>query len=57
MGAREVMEEVALEELDPRFQTNAANARKAIGKNPAYAMDILQSILVRQPGCLRRGAS
>ncbi len=46
------MEEVALSDLDNRVQKQVENARKAVDKNPTYAVDILSNILVRQPGCL-----
>ncbi len=46
------MEEVALTDLDTRVQKQVENARKAVDKNPGYAVDILSNILARQPGCL-----
>lgn len=46
------MEEVALTNLDTRVQKQVENAKKAVDKNPGYAVDILTNILVRQPGCL-----
>ena len=39
------MKEVALDNLDPREQKQVQNAIKAIGKNPAYAIDILSNIM------------
>ncbi|PXA02970.1 hypothetical protein DDZ13_14380 [Coraliomargarita sinensis] len=46
------MEEVYLKDLDSRIQKQVENARKAIDKNPAYAVDILANIVSRHPGCL-----
>jgi tetratricopeptide (TPR) repeat protein len=46
------MEEILLKDLDPRLQKQVENARKAIDKNPAYAVDILVNIVSRYPGCL-----
>lgn len=46
------MEEVALKDLDNRLQKQVENARKAVDKNPSYAVDILQNICARNPGCL-----
>lgn len=46
------MEEITLNDLDSRLQKQVDNARKAIGKNPAYAVDILANIVSRHPGCL-----
>jgi len=46
------MEEVALKDLDSRLQKQIDNARKAVDKNPAYAVDILLNIVNRNPGCL-----
>ena len=46
------MQEVALKDLDPRLQKQVENARKAIDKNPTYAVDITMNILSRNPGCL-----
>ena len=46
------MEEVALDNLDPRLQKQVQNADKAISKNPVYAIDILSNIIQRHPGCL-----
>lgn len=46
------MEETALSDLDSRIQKQVENARKAIDKNPTYAIDILTNILSRNPGCL-----
>ena len=46
------MEEVALKDLDPRLQKQIENARKAVDKNPAYAVDIVSNIVIRHPECL-----
>ena len=46
------MEETALRDLDSRLQKQVENARKAVDKNPAYAVDILLNIVNRNPGCL-----
>ncbi|MFP4069979.1 MAG: tetratricopeptide repeat protein [Opitutales bacterium] len=46
------MEEVALKDLDTRLQKQIENARKAVDKNPTYAVDILMNIVNRNPGCL-----
>lgn len=48
----EIMEEILLKELDPRLQKQVENARKAIDKNPSYAVDILSNISARNPACL-----
>jgi tetratricopeptide (TPR) repeat protein len=47
-----MMEEIALTDLDTRVQKQIENARKAVDRNPGYAVDILLNILVRHPGCL-----
>lgn len=46
------MEEVALKDLDPRLQKQIENARKAVDKNPYYAVDIMSNIVGRHPECL-----
>lgn len=46
------MEEIALNDLDARVQKQIENARKALDRNPGYAVDILKNILARHPGCL-----
>ena len=46
------MEEIALKDLDIRLQKQIENARKAVDKNPSYAVDILSNILSRHPACL-----
>ena len=46
------MEEVALKDLDTRLQKQIENARKAVDKNPSYAVDILTNIVARNPACL-----
>jgi tetratricopeptide (TPR) repeat protein len=46
------MEEVALQDLDSRLQKQIENARKAVDKNPTYAIDILVNIVTRNPHCL-----
>lgn len=46
------MEEVALKDLDTRLQKQVENARKAVDKNPSYAVDILTNIVSRNPSCL-----
>ncbi len=46
------MEEVALQDLDTRLQKQIENARKAVEKNPTYAIDIMSNIVARNPNCL-----
>lgn len=46
------MEEIPLKDLDNRLQKQIENARKAIDKNPTYAVDILANIVSRNPACL-----
>lgn len=46
------MQEVTLRDLDSRLQKQIENARKAMDKNPTYAVDILTNIVNRNPGCL-----
>lgn len=46
------MEPNVLKDLDPRLQKQVDNARKAVDKNPAYAIDIISTIVARHPGCL-----
>jgi tetratricopeptide (TPR) repeat protein len=46
------MEEVALKDLDHRLQKQIENARKAVDKNPSYAVDIMSNIVARHPECL-----
>lgn len=46
------MDEITLKDLDSRLQKQVDNARKAIDKNPAYAVNILANIVSRHPGCL-----
>ncbi|MDQ8193048.1 tetratricopeptide repeat protein [Coraliomargarita sp. SDUM461004] len=46
------MEEVALKDLDTRLQKQIENARKAVDKNPTYAVDILTNIVSRNHACL-----
>ncbi|NBB79351.1 MAG: tetratricopeptide repeat protein [Verrucomicrobia bacterium] len=46
------MEEIQLKDLDQRLQKQIDNARKAIDKNPSYAVDILSNISSRNPACL-----
>ena len=46
------MDEISLKDLDSRLQKQVDNARKAIDKNPAYAVNILTNIVSRHPGCL-----
>lgn len=46
------MEEALLKDLDARLQKQIENARKAIDKNPAYAVDIFSNISNRNPACL-----
>jgi tetratricopeptide (TPR) repeat protein len=46
------MEEITLKDLDPRLQKQVGNARKAMDKNPTYAVDILLNIVNRNPACL-----
>jgi tetratricopeptide (TPR) repeat protein len=51
------MKKVALTELDPRLQKQVTAAEQQLKTNPQYAMEILNGILGRNPGCLevRRG--
>lgn len=46
------MEEITLKELDNRLHKQIENARKALDKNPSYAVDILSNIVARNPNCL-----
>ncbi len=46
------MEELTLKDLDTRLQKQIENARKAVDKNPSYAVDILTNIVSRYPACL-----
>jgi len=46
------MEETLLKDLDHRLHKQIENARKAIDKNPSYAVDILSNISSRNPACL-----
>jgi len=46
------MEEISLSSLDSRIHKQVDNARKAISKNPTYAINILNNIISRHPGCL-----
>lgn len=46
------MEEVTLQDLDSRLQKQIENARKAVDKNPTYAIDIMVNIVTRNPHCL-----
>lgn len=46
------MEEVTLKDLDIRLQKQIENARKAVDKNPSYAVDIMTNIVARHPDCL-----
>lgn len=46
------MKEITLADLDPRLQKQVDNARKSLGKNSAYAIDIMSGIVARNPGCL-----
>lgn len=46
------MEETFLKDLDSRLQKQIENAQKSIDKNPAYSIDILSSIVSRNPACL-----
>lgn len=46
------MQEVTLRDLDSRLQKQIENARKAVDKNPTYAVDILSNIVNRNPSCL-----
>jgi tetratricopeptide (TPR) repeat protein len=46
------MAEITLKDLDPRLQKQIENARKAVDKNPTYAVDILLNIVSRNPACL-----
>jgi len=46
------MEETPLKDLDKRLQKQVENAKKALDKNSAYAVDILANIVNRNPSCL-----
>ena len=46
------MEEIALKDLDSRLLKQIENARKALTTNPAYAVDVMSSIVERNPQCL-----
>ncbi|MFP4165827.1 MAG: tetratricopeptide repeat protein [Opitutales bacterium] len=46
------MKEITLKDLDSRLQKQVENAKKAVDKNPAYAIDILSNIVQRNAGCL-----
>ncbi|MGB0414484.1 MAG: tetratricopeptide repeat protein [Coraliomargarita sp.] len=46
------MEEITLKDLDPRLQKQIENARKSLGKNPTYSVDVLMNIVNRNPGCV-----
>lgn len=46
------MEETALKDLDSRLFKQIENARKALATNPAYAVDVMSSIVKRNPECL-----
>ena len=46
------MKKVALTELDPRLQKQVAAAEQQLKTNPQYAMEILNGILARNPGCI-----
>lgn len=47
-----IMEEITLQKLDSRLQKQIENARKAVDKNPTYAIDIMTNIVTRNPNCL-----
>ena len=49
---KNAMEEITLKDLDPRLQKQIENARKAVDKNPTYAVDIMTNIVGRNPECL-----
>jgi tetratricopeptide (TPR) repeat protein len=46
------MKKVALTELDPRVQKQVSAAESQLKTNPQYAIEILQGILGRNPGCI-----
>ncbi len=46
------MPEIPVNDLDPRQQKQVENARKAMERNPGYAIDVLTTIVTRHPGCL-----
>ena len=46
------MKKVALTELDPRLQKQITAADQQLKTNPQYAVEVLSSILVRNPGCI-----
>lgn len=46
------IEEISLNDIDPRLRKQVDNARKNIAKNPAYVVEVCTGILQRHPGCL-----
>ncbi|PHX79711.1 MAG: hypothetical protein CK541_03570 [Opitutia bacterium] len=46
------MKKVALTELDPRLQKQVSAADQQMKTNPQYAVEVLTSILARNPGCI-----
>lgn len=46
------IEEITLNDLDPRLRKQVENARKNLSKNPTYAVEVCVGILQRHPGCV-----
>lgn len=46
------IEEITLNDIDPRLRKQVENARKNVAKNPAYVVEVCMGILQRHPGCL-----
>lgn len=46
------IEEITLNDLDPRLRKQVENARKNLSKNPNYAVEVCVGILQRHPGCI-----
>lgn len=46
------IEEITLNDIDPRLRKQVENARKNVTKNPAYVVEVCLGILQRNPGCL-----
>ncbi|MGE9297208.1 MAG: tetratricopeptide repeat protein, partial [Puniceicoccales bacterium] len=48
----DTLEEISLNQLDPRVRKQVEAAKKNVAKNPSYAIDVCIGILKRHPGCL-----
>lgn len=46
------IEEISLNDIDPRLRKQVENARKNVNVNPAYVAEVCTGILQRHPGCL-----